>query len=85
MTIGAHPPMKKKTVPAGKFKSECLKIMDDVKSSGQEIVITKRNIPIVRMTPYTETKSLLFGALQGSVKIEGDIIAPIDEDWDAHH
>jgi len=28
--------------------------------------------------PYT-----LFGSLRGSIKISGDIISPLDEEWDA--
>lgn len=32
--------MKKRMVPAGKFKAECLKIMDDVKAKKYSVIIT---------------------------------------------
>lgn len=44
----------KRYVAAGKFKAECLKVMDDVKISGQEIVIIKHRIPIVKLCSIAE-------------------------------
>ncbi len=68
---------------AGKFKAECLKIMDVVKTSGQEIVITKHHVPIVKLCPIEKTDRTLFGKMAGTIEIKGDIIAPLAEAWDA--
>jgi prevent-host-death family protein len=70
-------------IKAGKFKAQCLKIMDRVKKTRKRIVITKRNKPVAQLVPIEEKEISLFGAMKGSIHIIGDIVAPIGEDWDA--
>lgn len=71
-------------IKAGKFKAECLQIMERVKRTRRRIIITKRNVPVAQIAPLEEQESQAFGKLKGSVNIKGDIILPIDEDWDAN-
>jgi prevent-host-death family protein len=69
---------------AGDFKAKCLALMDDVQSSGGEIVITKRGHPVARLVSAAPRRpSGLFGRMSGSVRILGDLIAPIGDAWDA--
>ena len=68
---------------AGKFKSECLKVMEAVKATGKEVVITKRHIPIAKLCPIEKKDTALFGKMKGTVHEIGDIIQPIGEDWHA--
>jgi prevent-host-death family protein len=35
-----------KTMPAGQFKARCLKVMDDVQSTLEPVVITKKGRPV---------------------------------------
>jgi len=71
-------------IPAGKFKAQCLKLMDDVHQSHEEIVITKFGKPIAKLVPVGEEASKpLFGFLKGSVVVKGDIVGPTGEKWDA--
>lgn len=71
----------KRMIQAGKFKAECLKIMDEVQAKKYSIIITKRNKPIVKLVPLEEeNKSLLFGKMKGTAHIKGDIIQPIGEE-----
>jgi prevent-host-death family protein len=70
-------------IQAAKFKARCLKLMDKVHRTKKRIVITKRNKPIVQLVPIEEEKGSLFGKMKGTVHILGDILAPIDEVWDA--
>lgn len=72
-------------IQAGKFKEQCLKIMEEVKTSGREVIITKRHIPIVRLCPIERREMSLFGKLEGTVHTHGDIIQPIDEGWNADY
>jgi prevent-host-death family protein len=44
----------RKQVPAGLFKQGCLALIDDVASSKQEIVITKRGKPVARLVPMED-------------------------------
>lgn len=74
----------KRMIQAGKFKAECLKIMDDVQAKKYSIIITKRNKPIAKLIPLEEeNSSLLFGKMKGTGHIKGDLIQPIGEEWDA--
>ena len=73
-----------RTMKASEFKAKCLKLMDEVADSGEEIVITKNGRPVSRLVPYRDRPDSLFGALAGTVTIRGDIVAPIDVDWDAN-
>lgn len=75
----------KQIVQAGKFKAECLRFMEEVKSKGVEFIITKRNIPIAKLSPIEKRDTALFGKMKGTVHVKGDLIAPIGEEWDAAH
>jgi prevent-host-death family protein len=70
---------------AGLFKAKCLKVMDRVKRTRRKIIITKRNVPIAQLVPVEEGEVAAFGRLKGTVHIKGDIIAYVDEAWDANH
>ncbi|MFQ5743681.1 MAG: type II toxin-antitoxin system Phd/YefM family antitoxin [Acidobacteriota bacterium] len=72
-----------KTIKASEFKAKCLKLMDEVASTGEPIVITKNGQPVSRLVPYRQKPATLFGALKGAVLIRGDIVSPIDVEWEA--
>ena len=71
------------TVPAGVFKAKCLNLIDEVAETRKPLVITKRGKPLVRLVPEPREKQKLFGSMKGTVTILGDIISPIDVEWDA--
>lgn len=74
---------KNRSVPAGEFKARCLKLMDEVREQRTEIVITKHGKPVAKLVPVTEAEAPLFGAMKGTARIVGDILAPIDTAWEA--
>ncbi|MXW96225.1 MAG: type II toxin-antitoxin system prevent-host-death family antitoxin [Acidimicrobiaceae bacterium] len=71
------------TIKASEFKARCLKLMDEVAETGKEIVITKNGRPVSRLVPHVERPRSLFGIDKGKIEILGDIIEPIDVEWDA--
>jgi prevent-host-death family protein len=72
------------TIPAGKFKAQCLSLLDQVSQSNQVIIITKRGKPVARLVPLdTEKPRKLFGCFAGHVVEEGDIVGPTGESWEA--
>ena len=71
------------TMTATEFRAKCLGLIDEVAETGREIVITKRGKPVARLVPYRRRPRSLFGMDRGRMKILGDIIAPIDVEWDA--
>jgi prevent-host-death family protein len=69
------------TIPAGEFKAKCLKLLDQV-ANGEALIITKRGKPVAQVTPMP-TQENIVGSMKGSVLWMGDIISPIDVEWDA--
>jgi prevent-host-death family protein len=65
-----------KTIPAAQFKARCLKIMDEVKTRREPVVITKKGKPVARLLPVEEPGRDVFGCLAGELEIAGDITAP---------
>lgn len=70
-------------VAAGKFKSQCLALMDEVERKRKEIIITKRGRPVAKLVPVNAGRDVLFGGMRGTARIVGDIVAPIGERWNA--
>ena len=70
-------------IKASEFKAKCLKLMDEVAENGEEIVITKNGKPVAKLTAYRERPKTLFGIDKGRLEILGDIISPIDVEWEA--
>ena len=72
-----------RTIKASEFKAKCLKLMDEVAESGEEIVITKHGRPVSRLAPYREKPKSWFGRDRDIIQIHGDITEPIDVEWEA--
>jgi prevent-host-death family protein len=70
-----------RTIPAGRFKAQCLRLLDEVAETGETIVVTKRGKSVAKLVPVDEPPSL-----KGSVVYlvsDEELIAPIDELWNA--
>jgi prevent-host-death family protein len=74
-----------RTLAAGKFKTNCLAIMDEVKAKREPVLITKHGKPVAMLTPVEEKEDPIFGLLRDKATIVGDIISPAVplEDWDS--
>ncbi len=73
--------MPERTISASRFKAECLGLLDEVATTGQALVVTKRGKAIARVIAFDPVPSLL-GSVTYAVG-EEELIAPIDERWDA--
>ena len=71
---------KQRTVAAGRFKAQCLALLDEVADTGVAIVVTKRGKPVARVVPVEADAPR---SLRGSVVHEGDLVSPIASDWSA--
>jgi prevent-host-death family protein len=72
------------TIPAGEFKAKCLKLLDKVAEDRQPLIITKHGKPVAQLVPIQDVVRVdPIGAMRGSVLWEGDIISPIDVEWEA--
>ena len=71
-------------IPAGKFKARCLQLMDEVEATGREVVITKRGRPVAKLVPVAQAAvNDVFGCMRGTVTVVGDLVAPLEEQWEA--
>jgi hypothetical protein len=71
-----------KTINAGKFKDQCLRIMDTVARTKTPVVVTKRKRPLVRVRPYG-TAAGAESSLEGSIVRERGDAFRTGEKWDA--
>ena len=72
-----------RTIKASEFKAHCLRLMEEVAQSGEEIVITKRGRPVSRLVPCRDQPDEICGADRDIIRIYGDIVAPLDVEWEA--
>ena len=70
-----------KKIAAAEFKARCLTLMEDVRSTRQPLVITKRGKPVAKLVPVDQKKDDFVGRLKGVFKVVGDIVSPCD-DWE---
>jgi len=71
--------MNKRTIPAGRFKAECLALLDRVADTGESVVVTKRGRPVAEVVPL---RTRAPRTLRGSVTARGDLVAPVLGEWD---
>ena len=50
----------------------------------KEIVITKRGKPVAKLVPMVDTPASFIGSMKGTMEIIGDIVSPIDVEWEAN-
>jgi len=71
------------SISAADFKARCLELMDRVRETGTEYIVTKHGRPVARLVPYTAPRrGSLFGALKGSVLGYDRPLEPIEGEWD---
>ena len=67
---------------AGKFKDQCLKVLDRVAATRTPVTITKRGKPVATVVPYTARSAGTRG-LAGSILKERGNPFSTGEKWDA--
>ena len=76
--------MVKTEISASDFKAHCSEVIDRVSKGHGSVVITKHGKPVAMLVAVEENEhESLFGFAKGHVKVHGDIMAPIDVDWEA--
>jgi prevent-host-death family protein len=66
---------------AGKFKDQCLKVLDRVAATRMPVTITKRGKPVATLVPHIPRPSR--ASLAGSVLRERGTPYGTGEEWDA--
>jgi len=68
---------RKREIPAAKFKTHVLRLLDEVAETGEEIYVTKRGKVVAKLVPAEEFD---WRSLRGSVTYHRDIIEPLDDE-----
>jgi len=79
-----------KTIAAGAFKQGCLRILDEVAETHQEVVITKRGKPVAKLVPVKlerEREEEILARLRGKSRMlvsERKFLQPLTAEagWD---
>ena len=73
------------SLPAAEFKATCLKLMDRVRETGIEYVVTKHGEPVAKLVPYSPlTRTSFFGSMKGTVLEYERPLDPIDDEYDVN-
>ncbi|MEX0692062.1 MAG: type II toxin-antitoxin system Phd/YefM family antitoxin [Gemmatimonadales bacterium] len=77
--------MAKDTVPISVFKAQCLALLKRVRETGTPLVVTKFGEPVAEVIPpaLPAPAGDWMGSLAGKYVIIGDIMEPIDVEWEA--
>jgi prevent-host-death family protein len=71
-------------IPAGEFKTHCLKLLDEVGCGNRTLIVTKHGKPVAKVVPVTRTKKpngIKAGFMKGTILYQGDIVSPSPELW----
>jgi antitoxin (DNA-binding transcriptional repressor) of toxin-antitoxin stability system len=71
------------TVSQGRLKTRMQEYFQKIEQSGEELVVTKRNVAIFKIIPLKKKYSVddLFADIRGSVKYLDDLLKPETEEW----
>lgn len=73
------------SIAAASFKARCLELMDRVRETGVEYVVTKHGQPVAKLVPYTaRDRKSLFGSMKGTVLEYERPFDPVEGEWDVN-
>jgi prevent-host-death family protein len=70
-------------VSKGILKAKMLEYLRRVEETGEELIVTDNNVPVIRILPIRQrrTASEVFGDVRGRVVYHDDILAPTTDEW----
>lgn len=76
-----------RTMAISKFKATCLSVVEEVRTSGQPVLLTKRGEAVAEVVPTSQGAGgrRKLGTLAGTVELPDDLISPVAEpdEWEA--
>jgi prevent-host-death family protein len=70
-------------IAAAVFKARCLTLMEDVRSTREPVVITKRGKPVAKLVPMDSQGDDFIGRLKGVFEVVGELDADPPEEWES--
>jgi prevent-host-death family protein len=75
-----------KEILVSEFKAKCIGLLSAVADGGEELLVTKRGVPLARVLPVIPTipADRCLGDSVGKVHFHGDIVSDeFSEDWES--
>ncbi|MEA3438951.1 MAG: prevent-host-death protein [Chloroflexota bacterium] len=71
-------------ISKSKLKAKMLEIFRQLESSGEELIVTDHNKPVLKIVPIRDKTTVtdLFGTFQGRVVYHEDIDTPSIAEWE---
>ena len=71
------------SIGAAEFKARCLELMDRVRETGVEYIVTKHGKPVAKLAPIVDPgRRPFFGSMKGTVLKYERPFDPIDGEYD---
>ena len=71
------------SISKSKLKANMLRIFREIEESGEELIVTHHNRPVLRIQPINRKNKVddVFGTVQGKVIYREDINIPTTDEW----
>lgn len=71
------------TISKSKLKANMLRVFREIEASGEELIVTDRNRPVLRIQPIVSGISVeeAFGEWRGKLVFHEDVNAPTIDEW----
>jgi antitoxin (DNA-binding transcriptional repressor) of toxin-antitoxin stability system len=73
-----------KAIPAAEFRNRCLALLEEVQRTRRPFVVTRHGKPVAEVSAFVAKSSTADNPLRGSIELEGDLVSPLREPWDAN-
>ena len=71
-------------ISATELKARCSEVIEGVATQRRAVTVTKRGKPVARIVPLeSAVTTTLVGYARGRLTVTGDLLAPIDVEWEA--
>ena len=72
-----------RTIPAARFREQCLRLMDEVNATGERLIVTKHGRPVAAVVPVTERPAPGIVGWCRQMRIHDDLSEPAvpAQDW----
>ena len=61
-----------RTIPAAQFRDQCLRLMDEVRATGETLIVTKHGRPVAAVVPYVERATTSIVGWSDDIRIAWD-------------
>ena len=76
--------MEQIIISKSKFKPQALKYFREIEETGQELIITDHNKPVIKIIPYRNEPQIILKELRNSIQFYDDPLEPVAEnEWEA--